>query len=75
MFDLTEGGNLIVDSNLTLLEQDERDITSMSLQAELLRWHYRLGHISFTKLRMLVARNILPKKYYRLKYQSVGDAW
>ena len=72
MFDLTEGGNLTVDSNLTLLEQDERDITSMSLQAELLRWHYRLGHMSFTKLRMLVVRNIIPKKILQAKVPKYG---
>ena len=31
-------------------------------QAELLRWHYRLGHLSFNKLKVLCMLGILPRK-------------
>ena len=44
----------------------------MSLQAELLRWYYRLGHMSFTKLRILTARNIIPKTLLQVKVSKCG---
>ncbi len=40
-----------------LLEEDEKSqLATANNQAELMRWHYRLGHLSFAKLKML-ARN------------------
>ena len=41
--------------------QDE-DYVATSDQAELLRWHYRLGHISFFKLRTMALLNIIPRR-------------
>ena len=35
------------------IEEDENNITAKSDQAELLRWHYKLGHLSFIKLQYL----------------------
>jgi hypothetical protein len=45
----------------TIIE-DEEDTVPQDASAELLRWHHRLGHISFKKLQMMAKTQILPKK-------------
>jgi hypothetical protein len=42
------------DEDVTLAAADE--------QAELMRWHYRLGHLSFQKLKQLALNGEIPKK-------------
>ena len=36
-------------------------------QAELLRWHYRLGHLSFARLRILALLGIIPRRLIHVK--------
>ena len=43
-------------------EEDEQVVTSTSSKAELMHWHYQLGHLSFKKLRTSAEKNISPKK-------------
>jgi hypothetical protein len=44
-----------------LIEQEEETIAATSPRGELLRWHYRLGHISFSKLKIMALLNIIPR--------------
>jgi len=32
-----------------------------------MRWHYRLGHLSYRKMKLLSAMGILPKKFLDIK--------
>jgi hypothetical protein len=45
----------------SLMMKSER-LATFNPQAELLRWHYRLEHTSFTKLKLMTALGILPRK-------------
>jgi hypothetical protein len=40
---------------------DDEHIAAIDDQAELLRWHYRLGHQSFKLIKLLAALKILPR--------------
>ena len=62
--------NLFIQNQKTqdksILHKEETGlIHSTSMQGELLRWHYRLGHISFNKLKMLSVLGIKTKKAYK----------
>jgi hypothetical protein len=48
-------------------DTDERLLSADNPQAELLRWHYRLGHISFTRLRILALLGTIPRKLIHAK--------
>eukprot|EP00957_Ditylum_brightwellii_P115663 8822506-Ditylum_brightwellii.AAC.1 len=37
-------------------------MVALSDQAELIRWHYRLQHMSFSKLAMLAKVGLLPRR-------------
>ena len=50
-----------------LEEEEDRDLPATTDQAELLRWHYRLGHLSFKKIRNMSALGILPKRLLGIK--------
>ena len=45
---------------LTELQPDDEDVQDMTAQAQLLAWHYRLGHIPFEKIRQMAKRGDLP---------------
>jgi len=45
-----------------IVEDDEENLTALSPQADLLRWHYRLGHLSFRRLKLLAMLGILPRR-------------
>ena len=47
--------------------QEENELDSISSAGELLRWHHRLGHVSFTRMRILMMLGILPKKLLTVK--------
>ena len=49
------------------IEQD-KDVPATTDQAELLRWHYRLGHVSFYKLRVMALLNIIPRRLAFVKF-------
>ena len=38
-----------------------------AVQAELMRWHYRLGHTLFRKLKIMTAMGLIPKKSSTIK--------
>jgi hypothetical protein len=44
-----------------VLEQDN-ELTASDDQTELMRWHYRLGYLSFPKLKLLAALGEIPKR-------------
>ena len=45
------------------MEQNEQQVLSASdKQAELMHWHYRLGHLSFPKLKILAKIGKIPKR-------------
>ena len=48
-------------------EEDEEIITATSNKAELMRWHYRLGHLSFKKLKVLAEKGIIPKRLVQVR--------
>ena len=49
-------------------EKDEEDMLEDNLdQGELIRWHLRLGNLSFHKLRVMAALGILPKRLLKAK--------
>lgn len=62
----------IPESNLELVDapteqvikrvDEDLEVTHNNPQAELLRWHYRLGHLSFKTIRSMAANGILPKR-------------
>jgi len=39
-------------------------------QAELMRWHYRLGHLPFLRLKQLAINGKIPKKLAKSRYPS-----
>ena len=41
---------------------DDREPTSLDPHDELLRWHYRLGHLSFDRIKQLASMGQLPKR-------------
>jgi hypothetical protein len=44
------------------LEEDEEfQLAAANNQAELMRWHYRLGHLPFAKLKMLAKNGEIPR--------------
>jgi hypothetical protein len=45
-----------------VIEDDEGRLAGESNQADFLRWHYRLGHLSFAKIKLLALLKILPRK-------------
>jgi len=40
--------------------EEEKDIDAVSPEAELMMWHYRLGHLSFGCIRNMAKRVTLP---------------
>ena len=39
---------------------EDEEVQSKSPESDLLSWHYRLGHVSFEKIRQMAARGDLP---------------
>jgi hypothetical protein len=54
-FKESQGPNIILDD-------DSERLAAASPQAELLRWHNRLGHTSFAKLKLMSDLGILPRR-------------
>jgi hypothetical protein len=49
----------LMDSEVHEIPEDE-DVQGMTPQAELLKWHYRLGHLPFGRIQHLAGRGDLP---------------
>ena len=50
-----------------VIHDDQETLSATDDLAELLRWHYRLGHLSFKRIRLLAALGILPRRLLRVK--------
>lgn len=59
---IRRAGALSFDPSPKLEEDEEYDLAAPDPQAELMRWHYRLGHLSFSKLKLLARLGEIPKK-------------
>ena len=46
---------------------EEQEMTADNDQAELLKWHYRLGHVSFKKLKILAMLGLIPRKLAKVR--------
>ena len=45
-----------------MIQQEDSKLSMSDPKEELLRWHHRLGHISFKAIRLLAAAGVLPKR-------------
>ena len=55
-------GTLTFDPSPPLAEDKETPLAAADDQAELMRWHYRLGHASFAALKQMAKQGDIPKK-------------
>jgi hypothetical protein len=55
-------GPLTFDPNMQANDAKDTSLAAPDDQAELMRWHYCLGHLSFTKLKQLTHNGKIPKK-------------
>jgi hypothetical protein len=53
-------GSLTFDINPKLEEDKHVYLAAVDNQAELMRWHYRLGHLAFSKLKQLALNGKIP---------------
>ncbi len=56
----TRMGPLIFDVNPKLKEDEHVYLAAVNDQAKLMRWHYRLGHLAFSKLKQLALNGEIP---------------
>jgi hypothetical protein len=55
-------GPLTFDPSPPLAKDEDAPLAAADNQAELMRWHYRLGHLHFPKLKQLAINSKIPKK-------------
>lgn len=60
-------GALTFDPSPKLEQDEEFEPVAVDDGAELMRWHYRLGHLSFSKLKNLAKRGEIPTKLAKVK--------
>ena len=60
-------GPLTFDPSPPAEEGEDVHLAAADDQAELMRWHYRLGHLTFAKLKQLALNGDIPKKLARVK--------
>jgi hypothetical protein len=60
-------GPLIFDPLPPVAADEYFTLAAADDQAELMQWHYRLGHLSFQKLKQLALNSKIPKKLSKLK--------
>jgi hypothetical protein len=53
-------GPLTFDVNPELEEDKHVYLAAVNNQAKLMRWHYRLGHLAFSKLKQLALNGEIP---------------
>jgi hypothetical protein len=58
---------LIFDPSPPIAADEDVPLAAADDQAQLMRWHYRLGHLPFQKLRQLALNGEIPKKLSKLK--------
>ena len=55
-------GSLTFDPNPPEAVEEDSPLSAADDQAKLMRWHYRLGHLTFTRLKQLALNDKIPKK-------------
>jgi hypothetical protein len=55
-------------------EGEDVHLAAANNQAELMRWHYRLGHLTFAKLKQLALNGEIPKKLAKSRHPSALSA-
>jgi hypothetical protein len=60
-------GLLTFDVNPELEDNKHVYLAAVDNQAKLMRWHYRLGHLSFTKLKQLALNGEIPRRLDKVK--------
>jgi hypothetical protein len=63
----TRMGPLAFDVNPELKEDKHICLATVDNQAKLMRWHYRLGHLAFSKLKQLALNGEIPQKLAKVK--------
>ncbi len=63
----TRMGSLTFDINPDLKEDKHVYLAAVSNQAKLMRWHYRLGHLAFSKLKQLALNGEIPRRLAKVK--------
>jgi hypothetical protein len=63
----TRMGPLTFDVNPELEEDEHVYLAAVDDQAELMCWHYRLGHLSFSKLKLLALNGEIPQHLAKAK--------
>jgi hypothetical protein len=63
----TRMGPLTFNVNPKLEEDEHVYLAAVDDQAELMRWHYRLGHLSFSKLKQLALNGGIPRRLAKVK--------
>jgi hypothetical protein len=63
----TRMGSLTFDVNPKLEEDKHVYLATVDDQAELMRWHYRLGHLPFSKLKQLALDGKVPQCLTKVK--------
>jgi hypothetical protein len=58
---------LTFDVNSELKEDKHVYLATVNDQAELMHWHYRLGHLAFSKLKQLVLNGKIPRRLAKVK--------
>ena len=55
------------------VEKVDENLTSEMDQAEFMRWHYRLGHLPYKKLKILAVMGLIPKRILNVKAPKCAD--
>jgi hypothetical protein len=63
----TQVGLHTFDPSLQLKDDEQHVHVASDKQAELMRWHYPLGHLAFSKLKQLALNNKIPKQLAKIK--------
>ena len=63
---VTEGA-ITFDPNAALDDELPPELEADDPKAELLRWHYRLGHLSFAKVQLLAKAGDIPRRLAKIK--------
>ncbi len=63
----TRMGPLTFDVNPELEDDERVYLAAVDDQAKLMRWHYCLGHLSFTKLKQLALNGEIPRRLAKVK--------
>ncbi len=63
----TRMGPLTFNVNPKLKEDEHVYLAAVDNQAKLMRWHYRLGHLAFPKLKQLALNGKIPRRLAKVK--------